>query len=222
MIEFPQPLQGVAGARSAVAATHLVDLQDVNGNCYYWGSRSIVAPSVITANNTPASNQYVPWVLGVPKLQFHRSQRSDSITIVLQNLSGDTLQSDFQSLATRNALTGAMLVYRRWHAAAEAASREFHAKVTGVSDPAKTVSITAGPIDNENEDITPAYQLGEICQWRWSSPQCGSTQPTPCQQSFPTCQVTARFFGIVNNFEKNFGEALAQVQTQTMQRIREY
>ncbi|ACO33625.1 MULTISPECIES: hypothetical protein [Acidobacterium] len=221
MIPYSQALQSVIGTRSGIAAVHLLDVQDPNGNCYYWASQAISAPSVITPNGQPATNAYVPWVLGVPKLQFHRSQRADTITLVLQNLSGDTLQTDFERIVTKNALTGSLICYRRWHAAAEDSSREFHAKIESLVG-VKKVTITAGPIDNESEDITPQYQLGEICQWRWSSPQCGSTQPTPCQQSFPTCQVLSRFSGITNNFEKNFGEALAQVQTKTMQRIREY
>jgi hypothetical protein len=75
---------------------------------------------------------------------------------------------------------------------------------------------------NPSQDSTPDKQYCEICQWRWSSVQCGSTESTPCQQSFPTCQVVERIFAITNNFEKNYGETLASVSTNVMNRIRQF
>lgn len=222
MIAYPPALQAVVAARTGIAPAHLLDVQDPNGNCYYWGSRAISAPAAITANGIAATEAYLPWILSVPEWKFHRSMQTDMGTVLLQALSGDTLQRDFEKIVRKSALEGSLFVYRRWHADAEAASREVHGQLTVDDSDPETVSLSCRQLNNPSEDITPQYQLGEICQWRWSSVQCGSTQPTPCQQSFPTCQVLQRIFVVINNFEKNYGDATANIATIEMKRIRQF
>jgi hypothetical protein len=52
--------------------------------------------------------------------------------------------------------------------------------------------------------------------------QCGSTQPTPCEQTYDTCQVLERIFVVINNYEKNYGEAIANTATNTVNRTRQF
>ncbi len=44
---------------------------------------------------------------------------------------------------------------------------------------------------------------------------------TECKYSFQTCQVPERIFAILNNYEKNYGESLANVAIKTINRRRQ-
>lgn len=221
MIPWPQPLQSAAGHTGIVPA-YLLDVEDVNGNCYYWGSRAISAPSVITASGEPENNDYLPWILSVPQITFNRSLQVDMGTIQMQNLSGDSLQRDFEKIVRKSALEGAMAVFRDWNASAEYAEVEFHGTLSVDDSNPSQVGLTLKDLNNTAEDISPQRTLCEICQWRWSSAQCGSTQPTPCQNSYETCQVLGRILVVINSYEKNYGEAWANVATNTPNRIRQF
>ena len=188
--------------------------------CYYWGTRKITAPSVIVADGGSASNAYLPWILTPPSLTLHRSMKVNMGTLQLQNLSGDTLQSDFQRIVRRLTLEGALAVLRRWNAAAQDVEREFHA-TTSLDDSSPSVAILSlRQLNDNSQEVTPQRQLCEFCQWRWSSAQCGSTASTPCQQTYDTCQVLERIFVIINNYEKNYGETLATTSAKVQNRTR--
>ncbi|HEX4039080.1 MAG TPA: hypothetical protein VHX37_13550 [Acidobacteriaceae bacterium] len=222
MIPWTQAIQKSSLAHTGIANAYLLDVEDPNGNCYYWGSRPLVAPSVIVGDGGSASNLYLPWILSAPQFTFNRSMKTDSGSVQLQNLSGDTLQSDFQKIARRTVLEGALCVYREWNAGGQAAELEFHGTLSVDDSNPEKVSLTLKQLNDPSQDAAPPYQLCEICQWRWSSVQCGSTQPTPCMQTFPTCQVVERVFVIVNNYEKNYGEAWANTATGVVNRIRQF
>jgi phage-related protein len=216
MIAWPAS-SGAAGC-TGIAPAYLLDVEDANGNVYYWGSRKITAPSVIGAG----SNPYLPWILSVGSFTFNRSMTSDTGSLQLQNLSGDSLQSDFQKIVRRSTLEGAIGVYREWNAGAQFAELEFHCKLSvDDSNPTK-VDVTLTDINENSQEVSPPYRFSEICQWRWSSKQCGSTQPTPCMQTFPTCQVVERIEVIANSYEQNFGETWANVGTNVANRLRRF
>jgi hypothetical protein len=220
MIPYSQALQQVVGARTGIAPAHLLDVEDCNGNIYYWANRKMTAPCVIGKAGTVVS--YSPWILSVPEWKFYRSMQTDMGTIAMQNISGDTLQRDFEKIVRASALEGAMFVYRQWHADAEYPSREIHGTLSIDDSDPEEVRLRGKQLSNPSADTAPAYVYCEICQWRWSSPQCGATGSVPCQQSFPTCQVPERILVTINSYEKNFGEATANVATKVMNRIRQF
>jgi len=218
MRTYSSTLQAVVGARTGIAPVDLLDVQDSNGNNYYWSSRPISAASVIDGS----TQSYLAWILNVGAWTFHRSMQTDMGTIRMQNISGDTLSRDLEKIVRKSALEGALFVYRYYQADAKEAIREVHGTLSVDDSDPTTVSFTCKQLLNPSADPTPQYQYCEICQWRWSSVQCGSTQTTPCQQSYPTCQVTERIFAITNSYEKNFGEATANVATVSMNRMRRF
>lgn len=220
MISYPDSLQPVVGARTGIAPAHLLDVEDCNGNFYYWSNRKITAPCVLGL--AAAEMPYLPWILSVPQWKFYRSMQTDMGVIQMQNISGDTLQRDFERIVRASALDGAMFVYREWHADAEAPSLEIHGTLSVDDSDPEEVKLACRQLFNPSSDIAPAYTYGEICPWRYGSAQCGATNPISCQQSFPTCRVPERILVITNSYEKNFGEATANVATTTMNRLRQF
>jgi hypothetical protein len=163
---------------------------------------------------------YLPWIIGVPKFTFHRSLVTDVGNFVLQNLSGDTLQRDFERLMRRSALEGALFVYRCWQPDAEAAWLEVHGKLTVDDVGTDTVSLRGENLISPAQEDTPLEIYSETCQLNWGGPRCGSTQPTECQYSFQTCQVPERIMVALNDYEKNYGEATANTALKVINRAR--
>lgn len=163
---------------------------------------------------------YEPWLLTVPELIFHRSSVSDLGSFVLQNLSGDTISRDFEKIMRRSALEGAFCVFRSWEPAAQAAWIEVHGKLTVEDIGVDTVTLKGEPAINPAQDDTPLEEYAEGCQLNWGLARCGSTQATECSYSFQTCQVVERIMAAPNSYEKNYGEATANVPTQLINRRR--
>ena len=169
----------------------------------------------------PNYGPYVAWILSVPKIVFNRSLATDTGSFVLQNLSGDTMQRDFEKIARRSALEGAMFIYRLWDPAARASWIEHHGTFTVEGIPRETVSLKGSALTNLATYDTPMRQIGETCQQViWGGRGCGATGSTECQYSFQTCQVPERFMGSLNNYEKNYGESLANVALKVINRRR--
>lgn len=229
MITYSAKLMAILASDGGVAPVHLLDVMDCNGNKYYWSNSRIAAYPAINAVTTGEDSgayvtdvDYAPWILSVPSWSFHRSQQTDMGEIQLQYLSGDTLQRDFDRIVRGSALEGAFFVYRYWSAAAEEALREIHGTLR-VGDPdANSVRLSCRQLLNPSEDVTPRYTECEICAWRWGSAQCGSTSTSECQHTFSTCQVIERIHVNINSYEKNYGEAAADVSTKVVNRARRF
>ena len=174
-------------------------------------------------SSTDAPNgygDYSPWILTVPELTFHRSAVTDLGSFVLQNLSGDTISRDFEKIMRKSALEGAFFVYRCWQPDAQASWIEVHGKLTVEDVGVDTVTLKGEPAINPAQDDSPLEEFGETCQLQWGKARCGATGATECQYSFQSCQVIERIMAAPNSFEKNYGEAIANVPTQLINRRR--
>jgi hypothetical protein len=60
MIDYPVALKATGGARTGVPPANLLDIQDVNGNLYYFSDRLINAPVAITGAIAPYSSLVPP------------------------------------------------------------------------------------------------------------------------------------------------------------------
>jgi hypothetical protein len=216
MIQYPASLKAVGGAHSGIAPANLLDVQDVDGNNYFWADRAMTALSVLTA----AQATYLPWVLSVPSFTFHRSMATDMGSFILQNLSGDSLARDFEKILRKSTLEGAFFVYRLWQSDAEAAWLEVHGTLTVDEVGVDTVSLKGMQLLNPAQDDTPLENYCETCQLQWGGKRCGSAQTSECLYSFQSCQVVERIMVVMNDYEKNYGETTANSPMQVINRSR--
>jgi len=54
VISYPAPLLATGGSRTGVAQVNLLDIQDTNGNLYFFSDRPSNAPVAITGANRPS------------------------------------------------------------------------------------------------------------------------------------------------------------------------
>lgn len=171
-------------------------------------------------SSNPEVPGYAPWLLSVPSFTFHRSLQTDVGSFVLQNLSGDTLSRDFEKIMRKSALEGAIFVWRLWQPDAQAAWLEVHGTLSVSEVGVDTVQLAGAQLLNPSQDDTPLEVYCETCQLQWGGARCGSTEATECSYSYQTCQRVERIMVVTNNYEINFGETLANVSQQIINRAR--
>ncbi len=207
MIPYTSRLLGVGGARTGIAPVNLLDVEDVNGNQYAWADRKITEVSGITGNLV----NYLPWLLSAGPFTYHRSLVTDTGGFTVQNVSGNTLARDVETMLRATTLEGAVFVYRLWQPDAEEAWLYATGTLTFDDGTDDTATFKAKPFSNPAEEDTPLEQFCETCQLTWGLARCGSTQPNECLYSFQSCQVVERIMVALNNYETNYGETTSNV-----------
>jgi hypothetical protein len=123
----------------------------------------------------------------------------------------------------RSALEGAFFVYRCWQADAQAAWLEVHGTLTVADVGVDTVTLKGSPTVNPSQLDTPLEIYCETCQLQWGGKRCGAPNgpgTTECNYSFQTCQVVERIMIAANTFEKNYGESMATLAQNVINRRR--
>ena len=241
---LPDGLGNGVNVGSLTLGTHLGDLSSMKLGCYLENSVPFVIgegtidisfvgivvfyelptygspgePEIPASGIPPA--EYLPWLMSVPQIAFHRSLQTDFGSFILQNVSGDTLSRDFEKLMRRATLEGAFFVYRLWQADAEASWLEVHGTLTVEDVDDNLVKLKGTQLISPAQDDTPMFQYSETCQLQWAGRRCGATGTTECQYSYATCQVPERIFVVLNDFEKNYGESIANIAIKPINRRR--
>ena len=213
-------------SNGSAVRSHLFDIQTVEGTLFYWADRALSAPAVITTSGNHQQAAYQPWIMVPPTFTFHRSMTSDTGSFTVQNVSGDTLARDFERIVRGSAMEGALFVYRYWNAAAEVADIEVHGTLSVPNVGTSTAEPSCTQLFTASADDAPAGVYSETCQLVWAEKRCGAprfvdgvAQPE-CLYSYKTCQVPERFTGILNSFQKNYGEAVPNVPANPTNRRR--
>jgi hypothetical protein len=216
MIPYTSTLLAVGGARTGLPPVNLLEVQDTNGNNYFWADRKITMVSILTG----VAEMFLPWLMAAGPFKFNRSQVTDSGSFQIQNVSGDTLARDVETMLRATTLEGALFIYRCYQADAQQPWIQTTGKLTleGTSDDLATFH--SAPLSEPAQEDTPMYQYCETCQLNWAGPRCGSTASTECLYSFQSCQVVERPMISLNSWEKNYGETIANTPLVTINRGR--
>ena len=206
---YSSELIQIMSARSGPAPICLMDVVALDGTSYHWGNKEIDVPPVYTGTqpawaaglaNPPANydTHYFPWLLSATGFHHTRSMQSDTATIMVQNVSGNTIQRDLAGLIVATAFEGALFCFREWNLLAKQSEFEQHGRLTILSSTELECQFGANQLFNPNDYDGNPYSYSETCQWRYASPGCGDTTNNPCDNTFTTCRQPNRFFGVLN------------------------
>jgi hypothetical protein len=105
----------------------VLDLIAMDGTTYHWANAEVditpVLPPTLPGTRPawlagqafqPANydTHYYPWLLSAEGFHHYRSQESDTATIEIQDVSGNTLQRDMAGLIVGTSFEGALLLSR--------------------------------------------------------------------------------------------------------------
>jgi hypothetical protein len=196
-LTFPANVKAALGRFGGPGLIWLFDLLTVDGTSFYFSDQEGVYPAVI---GSPATPTYKPWIKSAGPLKFSRDTRTDAGDLVLQNLSGNTLERDMWKAMRDHELEGALGVLRRWEPSVGYALREFHCQTTQPGSDDEAVTPRLVQIGDPNSIVIPSYTFTELCGWRYKSPMCGSTSGlADCNKTVANCVTRGareRFRGI--------------------------
>jgi hypothetical protein len=115
--------------------------------------------------------------------------------------------------------TGAQFAYRLWRMSAEQSLLTFMGKLTEPVIDEVLVHLKAVCWFDPNNVTAMPYIFSESCQWFFGSPQCGSTSPTPCSNSFSTCSAIERFSGVISRIVPYQQETIASISSKVVNRV---
>ncbi|HLJ87765.1 MAG TPA: hypothetical protein VKZ53_13145 [Candidatus Angelobacter sp.] len=194
---LPTGMQAELSKHGGFVDTILLDIQTSDGSTFFWTDVEGVYPTRIVAG----TQFYLPWVKSAGPFKRTRDLSTDSGDLVLQNLSGNTIDRDVASALKNHEFEGALAVVRFWSPLIAAARDELHMTLSEQNPREDEVSFRMLQLfDTSQYDVAGDVQ-DEICTWRYKSPQCGATDSaTSCTKFFSDCVVhgaVERFNAIV-------------------------
>lgn len=145
---YSSELIQIMSARSGAAPVLLLDVVAIDGTSYHWASKEIdvapVYPETLPGTppaawlaglaNPPANydTHYFPWLLSVSGFNQNRAQQAVTASVMVQNISGDSLKRDLMGMLTARTFEGAIYCFREWNLLSQEAEFEQHGHLTVV------------------------------------------------------------------------------------------
>jgi hypothetical protein len=254
---LPVAVKQVMAASGGPAPVTLLEVLTISGNLYAWSDASLFAPSILAANYSGGSGppagihpeaapmsgesigrwsplgstammQFVPWIIKPAVITQYKSTQTDTATISVQNLTGDTIRRDASQIMASQELDGALIYLRIWNLACAYSVLDFQGNIDDVQIAA----------DGDSMDISmqgfaawakvpaPREQLGSACGNIYNDGGCffgcGAPSPTtPCNNDYGTCVSPGknRFKGIITEWA---GSGLSDSQVAQQPPLRLY
>jgi hypothetical protein len=155
----------------------------------------VAPPSYLNDAATPVFFQ--PWLTKAPEFAFAGTLATATADASFQNVSGDTVNRANSLLFSTADMWGALFVYRLWQPAPENALVAVVGKVDDATVDGDNLDLTLSDFCNWSQIKAPDCTIDVSCGNIFGSPQCGSTSPMPCQNSYGSCTSLNRFKGVI-------------------------
>jgi hypothetical protein len=185
--------------RNGWIPTVLVDIQTRDGTTYYLADFPGTYPVKIGSGPTAV---YSPWVISAGPFNLSKKLQTDAGDLVLQNLSGNTIDRDVAAAMLAHEFEGALCIIRFWHELLAVATREFHGTLGDQHDAGDSASFRFQQLFETQMREMPDDPFASQCIWQFKEGRCGSTGvATSCPKDFASCAdvsraATERFTGM--------------------------
>jgi phage-related protein len=167
----------------------LVDIQTIDGTQYFWSDYEGTYPAKIVGGN----QFYNGWIKSGCNFTRSRDMSSNAGDLLLQNLSGNTIDRDVASALKNHEFEGAYAVTRLWVPLLDAAIDEFHCSLTEPTSKEDEAGARELQLFDPAQFVIAGDVQVETCTWRYKSLQCGSTgSASACPKRLVDCQDATR------------------------------
>jgi len=198
-LTFTTDFVGFAVIYEAADTTGVASIGDADSQLargiFLWSEHKAKWPSIITGR----VEQFLDFLSEPVEFQLYASTQTDSAKVVIQNISGNTVERDMSKLFSRQELIGAYVYIRVWRGDAEKALLTFTGNIREV-DIGDSMTLDISGFGNWSEIEAPSYDVDTACPLTFASKACGSTSPTPCDQTYGTCSSINRFAGVIQHW----------------------
>jgi hypothetical protein len=164
----------------------LVDILLRDGTTYYFSDVGGTYTVKLGAGPTAV---YSPWIVSAGPFTFTKGQQTDAGDLVLQNISGNSIERDMAKAMKAHEFEGALCVIRYWHALLALSVLEFHGTLGNQRDLGDTCDFRFKQLMDANRLDALVDPLSEPCPWTFKTdPRCGSTGvATTCDKTYTQC-----------------------------------
>lgn len=167
----------------------LLDIQTLDGSQYFWSDFEGSYPTKFTG----ATQFYNGWIKSGCNFTCTRDMSSNAGDLLLQNISGNTIDRDVAAALKNHEFEGAYAVTRLWIPLLDVAIREFHCSLTEQNPKEDEAGFRELQLFDPTQYVIAGDTQTETCTWRFKSAQCGSTgSATSCAKRLVDCQDATR------------------------------
>ncbi len=168
----------------------LFDVQTADGTNYFWSDVEGIYPAVLTG----AGNQlYSPWVKSAGPFKRTRDLSTDTADLIMQNLSGNSIDRDVAGALKAHEFEGALAIVRLWSPLVADVIDVFYASMSEQNPAEDEVSFRLLQLfDTAQYDVADDIQ-SEFCSLRYKELACGSSgSAATCLKRFIDCNDASR------------------------------
>jgi phage-related protein len=167
----------------------LVDIQTLDGTQYFWSDYEGTYPTKFSG----ANQLYRGWIKAGCNFTRTKDMSSNAGDLLLQNLSGNTIDRDVATALKNHEFEGAYAVTRLWIPLLDVAIDEFHCSLTEQESKEDEAAARLLQLFDPAQYVVGGDVEVETCTWRFKSLQCGSTgSATFCPKRLIDCQDATR------------------------------
>jgi hypothetical protein len=182
----------------------LLDIQTIDGQSYFLTDSESPGALQYPALIGGGSQTYKPWLKSVGPIVVSRDFTTDAGDVVLQNLSGSTIDRDVASAIKNHEWEGALAILRFYLPLFADVVLSFYGTLTEQAAPEEEATFRLVQLCDVSQYSVADDVIGELCTFRFKSKQCGSTgSAVACGKRFVDCTdatraVRERFNAILN------------------------
>jgi phage-related protein len=167
----------------------LLDIQTLDGSQYFWSDYEGNYPTKFTG----ATQFYNGWIKSGCNFTCTRDMTSNAGDLLLQNLSGNTIDRDVAAALKNHEFEGAYAVTRLWIPLLDVAVREFHCSLSEQNPKEDEAGFRELGLFDPTQYVLAGDVQVETCTLRYKSLQCGSTgTAVACPKRLVDCQDASR------------------------------
>lgn len=167
----------------------LLDIQTADGSTFFWSDFEGSYPSIIVSG----TQLYSPWVKSAGPFKRTRDLSTDTADLVIQNLSGNSIDRDAARALQQHEFEGALCMVRLFHPLSFDVIDQFYYSLTEQSPAEDEATFRLLQLfDTVQFDVAADIQA-DVCTHRFKEPACGSTgSATVCLKRFVDCSDATR------------------------------
>jgi hypothetical protein len=167
----------------------LLDIQTLDGAQYFWSDYEGSYPTKFTG----AMQFYNGWIKSGCNFTRTKDMTSNAGDLLLQNISGNTIDRDVAAALKNHEFEGAYAVTRLWIPLLDVAIDEFHCSLTEQNPKEDEAGARELQLFDPTQFVIAGDVEVETCTFRFKSLQCGSTgSATGCPKRLIDCQDATR------------------------------
>jgi hypothetical protein len=152
-----------------------------------WGGSAGSVP--VLTQNVSGPKRYSGWIKNGFSFTRTRDFTSNAGDLVIQNLSGNTIDRDAAAALKNHEFEGALCIVQLWIPLLDAAIDEYHCSLSEATPNEDEVSFRLLQLFDPTQYFVADDVVSELCTLRFKSLACGSTAAgTACDKLFTTCK----------------------------------